>query len=159
MLGGSFFKSLKDAEYSIDSDDHRNGKKVFMNQLELAIQEIMKSGAIPYVIKGNPVYSFQIQDCTLNNKRFNLRNICNMSLTEYTKQFNEWDEYLTKLINKYSSIKVIDPALIICDSLKCHSEIRDTPLYRDGGHLNDVGSRLIGSIYIEKFGNPFNQGG
>ncbi len=158
VLGGSFFTSLKGAEYSLDGDDHRNGKTVFMTQLDLAIQEIMQSGAIPYVIKGNPTYSFQIQDCTLNNKRFNLSNVCDMSLTEYTKQFNEWDEYLIKLTNKYPSIKVIDPALIICDSLKCHSEIMDTPLYRDAGHLNDFGSRLIGSIYIERLGNPFNQG-
>lgn len=158
VLGGSFFTSLKGAEYSLDGDDHRNGKTVFMTQLDLAIQEIMQSGAIPYVIKGNPTYSFQIQDCTLNNKRFNLSNVCDMSLTEYTKQFNEWDEYLIKLTNKYPSIKVIDPALIICDSLKCHSEIMDTPLYRDAGHLNDFDSRLIGSIYIERLGNPFNQG-
>lgn len=159
VLGGSFFTSLKGGEYSLDGDDHRNGKQVFMSQLELAIKEIMQSGAIPYIIKGNPAYSFQIQDCTLNNKRFDLNNICDMSLDEYKRQFNEWEGFLTKLTNKYPSIKVIDPAFVICDSLKCRSEIREIPIYRDGGHLNDIGSRLIGSIYIKKFGNPFSQKG
>ena len=78
-----------------------------------------------------------------------------MSLDEYKYQIKEWDEYLNELINKYPSIKVIDPAFIICDAIKCHTEIDGVPIYRDGSHLNDVGSRLIGSLYIEKFGNPF----
>lgn len=155
VLGASFSSSLKNAEYALAGDNSHYGKQVFMSQLDVAIQEIIQTGAVPYLIKGNPIYSTQIQDCTLNNKRFNLNKNCDMSFDEYRDQIKEWDEYLNKLTNKYPLIKVIDPAFVICDSIKCHTEINGVPVYRDGSHLNDVGSRLIGSLYIEKFGNPF----
>jgi len=32
----------------------------------------------------------------------------------------------------------------------------DIPLYKDDGHLNDVGSRLLAKKWLAHFGNPLN---
>jgi peptidoglycan/LPS O-acetylase OafA/YrhL len=155
VLGSSFSISLKGAEYSLDGDDHRSGKQVFQSQLERAITEIIESGAVPYIIKGNPYYSWAIQSCTLNNQRFQLYEKCNMDIVEYRKIFEEWTSSLDILKKKFPQIVVIDPALVMCDELNCFSELEGVPLYRDGGHLNHIGSKLIGEIYIKRLGNPF----
>lgn len=52
-------------------------------------------------------------------------------------------------------ILVIDPALVMCDESWCYSDLFGTPLYKDSSHLNYEGSKLVGRLYLEKFGNPF----
>jgi hypothetical protein len=44
----------------------------------------------------------------------------------------------------------IDPNKVICGKGICHAMIGNVPLYRDSGHLNDIGSRLIGKKLVEK---------
>ena len=157
VLGGSFSDSFKN-EYSLDSSNRGNGRLVFKAQFEKGIEEIIESGAIPYIIKGNPYYSWEVQSCSINNQRFGLNINCNMSIYEFRKQFDEWSKFLANLSEKYSAIVVIDPALIMCDELRCLSDLDGVPLYRDGGHLNHVGSKLIGEHYLRQFGNPFKTG-
>ncbi|CAK0759133.1 membrane hypothetical protein [Gammaproteobacteria bacterium] len=57
-------------------------------------------------------------------------------------------EYFADIRSRYPSVNIIDPNLAICDGDKCSPTLGDTLLYRDDGHLNDVGSRLIGEILL-----------
>lgn len=155
VLGGSFAESLSKLEYSLDGDEKNNGKAVFKSQFEKAIIEIIQSNAKPYIIKGAPTYSSQIQSCTLNNQRFNRKDKCYMSIADFEKELYEWNQYLNYLVIKYPIITVIDPSLVMCDKLNCFSELNGIPLYRDGSHLNYIGSRLVGEIYLRQFINPF----
>jgi hypothetical protein len=156
VLAGSFAINLRETVYSLN-DDRKNSQVVFHKQFEKAIVEIMATSAVPVIIKGNPVYTWAVQDCTLNNQRFNLKNNCDMTRNEYESQFKDWDKFLKQLVKNFPSIIVIDPALVICNESSCLSELKGIPIYRDYSHLNDIGSRLIGDIYIREFGNPFKE--
>lgn len=57
-------------------------------------------------------------------------------------------EYFAEIQSRYPSVNIIDPNLIICNGEKCNPVVDDTLLYRDGSHLNDVGSRLIGELLL-----------
>lgn len=153
VMGGQFSRGLE-SRYTLDVENLKtNG--VFQSQLKEAIKIIIEANAIPYIIKGAPHYSYEVQNCTINNQRFHLEKNCSMDREEYSNQFHEWNIFLDKLLIEYPSIRVIDPALVICDVGKCLSELDDVPLYRDWSHLNNTGSRLIGDLYLKKFGNPF----
>lgn len=57
-------------------------------------------------------------------------------------------EYFSEIRNRYPSVHIIDPNLVVCDDDKCSPTLGDALLYRDDGHLNDVGSRLIGQSLL-----------
>jgi peptidoglycan/LPS O-acetylase OafA/YrhL len=156
VLGARFASYLKEVDYFyLVENPSMQGVRVFQTQLEQAIVGIAKSGAIPVFVKGNPTYSSNIQDCTLNNQRFNLKNKCQMHIDEFNSGHHEWSAILEKLAEKYPSIVIIDPAKVVCDTSRCVTELNGVPLYRDGDHLNHLGSKLMGQMYVRKFGNPF----
>ncbi|WP_206748418.1 SGNH hydrolase domain-containing protein, partial [Vibrio splendidus] len=109
------------------------------------------------IIDDNPYYYKQIQHCELNNARFNFDFNCNLDVKVYAEQSSNWHRLLNGLQNTYSNLDVINPNEIICDEQHCYSSIDGVPLYKDAGHLNQIGSRLIGKKYIEKFGNPLSK--
>lgn len=57
--------------------------------------------------------------------------------------------YFAELRRKYPNVEFVDPNRVICDETMCHPTIGDVLLYRDGSHLNDRGSRLIGQKLLE----------
>lgn len=130
--------------------------KVFERGIARAIDEIIKNGSIPVVIADSPSQDRDVSSCALNNLRFNRDIDCRMPRSEYEDKFGEWLKFLAELEVLYPSLIVIDPAKVMCDEQYCYSELNGTPLYRDKGHLNYLGSELIGELYIERFGNPFN---
>jgi hypothetical protein len=54
------------------------------------------------------------------------------------------------LRREFPDLIFIDPNKVICGKGTCHSIIGKVPLYRDSSHLNDIGSRLIGRMLVEK---------
>jgi peptidoglycan/LPS O-acetylase OafA/YrhL len=153
VLGGKFSRALE-SSYSLNKDNTQN-EGVFHSQLEKSVKEIIGAGAIVFIIKGVPQYAYEVQNCTINNQRFGLKNNCNMEIKEYQNQFFEWNTFLSYLVKKYPSVSVIDPALIVCNRNSCFSEINGVPLYRDWSHLNHIGSKYVGELYLKQFGNPF----
>lgn len=131
--------------------------KVFERGVERAVQQIISNGSIPVIMADSPNQDRDVASCTLNNLRFNLSVDCRMEKTEYKIKFSEWLVFLAKVKRSYPQIIIIDPAKVMCDKDYCYSELKGTPLYHDKGHLNYVGSQLIGELYIQEFGNPFKQ--
>ncbi len=58
-------------------------------------------------------------------------------------------QYLYSINKSFPSINVIDPNKYICNKGICSSVIGGKVLYRDKEHLNDVGSRFLGHLYIK----------
>lgn len=56
--------------------------------------------------------------------------------------------YLSFVENNLNKIKVIKPNSIICNAGECDQVINGVLIYRDRGHLNDVGSRELGRQLI-----------
>jgi len=58
--------------------------------------------------------------------------------------------YLRDIQKSHPEITFIDPNAVICDGKQCSPIVGNVPLYRDDGHLNDVGSRLIGTLLLQR---------
>lgn len=56
--------------------------------------------------------------------------------------------YLSSIDNDFKKLKVIKPNSIICKTGECDQVINGVLIYRDRGHLNDVGSRELGRQLI-----------
>lgn len=119
------------------------------------ISEIIGYGSTPVLIKGSPTFGCDISNCTLNNQRFGLAKNCHLAREDVQESFREWSQFVEQLQEQFNQLVVIDPAKVMCDDEWCYSELDGLPLYKDGGHLNYEGSKLIGRLYIEQFGNPF----
>jgi hypothetical protein len=61
----------------------------------------------------------------------------------------QWSMFQS-LKHEFPDMVFIDPNKVICGAGRCHTIIGQVPLYRDSGHLNDAGSRLIGKMLIER---------
>ena len=131
-----------------------SSSEVFEQGLRAAIKNIMASGALVYIIRDTPILSGVSYDCGLNNLRFGMSSRCDFEVTEHLQNFRKWNKLLDQLQVENPDLLVISPDMVICDSMVCHTEINGVPLYRDDHHLNQVGSELLGRLYIERFGNP-----
>lgn len=59
-------------------------------------------------------------------------------------------EYWQGLAQRLPAVRFIDPDTVICDPQRCHPMLEGILLYRDNGHLNDVGARLLGQALIKR---------
>lgn len=148
-LGGMFSRGTNGPE--------EDGKRVFVDALYDTVRTIISHGSIPVLIKGNPTYDHDISRCTLNNARFGKTYTCSIARADFDRKFREWNGIVDELKARFESLVVIDPASVMCNKEICFTELMGVPLYKDGGHLNYKGSELIGELYIERFGNPFEK--
>jgi peptidoglycan/LPS O-acetylase OafA/YrhL len=58
--------------------------------------------------------------------------------------------YWGEIRRAFPTVSLVDPATIVCIARSCNPVHGDTLLYRDNGHLNDVGSRLIGKLLVAR---------
>ncbi len=98
------------------------------------------------LIKNMPFLKGLKPNCKLKKMLFNEEKDCstpNMRLSYIEQLFLEHSKTNDKL-------KIIDPSVITCNGKieNCRTEIDDTPIYRDGSHLNYIGSQLLGEQYI-----------
>lgn len=157
VLGASYVRHLQ-GMFARDSDGpQEDGEQVFVDGLYETVEKIIGYGSTPVLIKGNPTYDHDISRCTLNNARFGTAASCKMDRGDFDRKFQDWNGIVDKLKARFESLIVIDPSSIMCDKRFCYSELKGLPLYRDSGHLNYKGSELIGELYIERFGNPFEK--
>lgn len=152
ILGGSFAKHYDLGDYEDGSG--KTSKQVFAYRFEQAIRLIRAAGSVPVVIKGAPEIGDLGYECLLRAERSERPAKCSTSVKSYRQFFAGWNSVLNTLIREDPGIVVIDPAKVMCDATVCFSQINGTPLYRDDGHLNQIGSELIGRLYVAKDGNP-----
>ncbi|MDB5243536.1 MAG: acetyltransferase [Spirosoma sp.] len=112
--------------------------------LEDSISSILSSGAKPIIILNNQ---------GTKNANCPIRRLLTGS-TENCEKAPEPNEKLWQMFQslkrEFPDIIYIDPNKVICEKTTCHSMIGNVPLYRDSGHLNDIGSRMIGKMLIAK---------
>ncbi len=156
VLGGAFASHYINGLFSTDLVAPETANpEVFREAIIRTIAEIIGYGSTPVLINGNPTFGFDVSSCTLNNLRFGLDKNCHLEREDYEEKFGEWSQFVEELQEQFDHLVVIDPAKVMCDEHWCYSELDGVPLYKDSGHLNYEGSKLIGKLYIERFGNPF----
>lgn len=63
-------------------------------------------------------------------------------------------EFFSRLGGEFPSVVWLDPGDLLCDESVCVTEIDGVPLYKDRGHLNDMGARQMARKWLARYGNP-----
>lgn len=58
--------------------------------------------------------------------------------------------YFKKIAVHFPQIHIVDPNQVICQAEKCSPTLQGKLIYRDNLHLNDIGSRLVGSGMLQR---------
>lgn len=133
-----------------------SGKDAFAYGLEGAIRESRASGSRVIVFATIPILPSGLHDCGLRNLRFGRELDCTIPLDQHVQDAANATAVFEKLKKQFPDVVWIDPALVMCDGERCATEIDGLPLYKDDGHLNDMGSRLLAKKWLERFGNPLS---
>lgn len=156
VLGGAFENHFSRGLFSTERNPKSEpDQRVFREAMVRTIAKIVEHSSTPVLIKGNPTFGFNVSDCTLNNIRFDLDKNCHLARNAHDEEFREWNRFVDQLTERFEQLVVIDPVRVMCDEAWCYSELGGLPLYKDSGHLNYLGSKLLGQLYIDEFGNPF----
>lgn len=156
VLGASYAGHINGGLFTREGDGREMADdSLFLDALRETIKAVVGYGSVPVLIKGNPTLQSDISRCTLNNHRFGLDADCSLVRSEFDSKFANWNQMVVSLEEEFETLLVIDPSRVICDDDYCYSEIEGLPLYKDGNHLNYMGSEFIGELYLKRFGNPF----
>ena len=110
-------------------------------QLISSIDIILKTSAkLTIILRNESIKNGNA--CPIRKIMYGRSSGCEVPRKGYPKYFDE-------IAKKYPNIHFIDPNQAICTGDACSPTIDNTLLYRDAGHLNDIGSRLIGNFLLK----------
>ena len=104
-----------------------------------------------------PILPSRLHDCSLRAERSRQRLECRLPAQPHSDQVANLGQLYGRLASDYPKTIWINLDELLCDESWCLTEIDGIPLYKDGGHLNDQGSRLLARKWIQRFGNPLVQ--
>jgi peptidoglycan/LPS O-acetylase OafA/YrhL len=133
------------------------GEKAFKQGMQSAVRQAYTASKTVIVVKSIPALTAGLYDCTLQNERFGLSQDCTMPLDQHIEKVRAVNKFFDELALEFPELVWIDPAAVSCKGDRCLSEIDGVPLYRDGGHLNDMGSRVLAREWTAEFGNPLER--
>ncbi|MFT6757859.1 MAG: hypothetical protein ACJA0M_001742 [Chitinophagales bacterium] len=79
---------------------------------------------------------------------------CTISFQKVQKKLANFYNLEKRLSLLYPQVLWLNLRQAICDESRCQTVLNGIPLYRDESHLNNVGAKEIGRVYLERFGNP-----
>lgn len=134
--------------------DSLKGHQAFEVGMREAIKAAQSAAPKVIVITTIPKLSKGLHDCTLRSERFGLPLSCELPLRDHLERTKRVSQFLHGLQRDFPDLVLVTPDAIMCDASYCLTEMDGVPLYEDDGHLNDVGSRLLARVWLERFGNP-----
>lgn len=132
------------------------GRQRLEQGMRAALERIVRSGAVPVVLKSPAPMPLDYQTCFY--RAFKLRepppvNACLPAWPD--DEASLWfDGMFGRLKADFPSLIVIDPKDAQCAQGACVAELDDAPVYRDVGHLTDYASHVLGERYLKRVGNP-----
>lgn len=127
--------------------------EVFEQSFQKALSLALKSATTVVVVTTVP-HVDELYDCSLKNERFDRREDCRASAFEFREQVRVVTVVYEKMRAAFPSVVWVTPDSLLCGARFCATEMDGVPLYKDGGHLNDVGSRALARKWLQRFGNP-----
>ncbi|CAM3802574.1 acyltransferase family protein [Parendozoicomonas haliclonae] len=79
---------------------------------------------------------------------------CSLDIKTVEQEQVNFYKLKQRISAKYSQVQWINPRMAMCEGERCDSVLNGTPLYRDDNHLNYAGSKELGKVYLQQFGNP-----
>ena len=142
---------------SIPSDSISSPKKfeVFERGFMEAIRFIVKNKSIPVIIIDNPSTLNLKKNCGISKIQLG---VCKNDKAEVLKNQQIVDNIISKAKAEFPEVIIINPRKIMCDDSYCYLSHDGVPFYMSDGynsHLNYAGSKLIGQLYFNRYGSPF----
>ncbi|MBV1880904.1 MAG: acyltransferase [Pseudomonadales bacterium] len=123
--------------------------------LQRTIKAIISSGAQPIIIKNGARANTLSPKCPITKILYNESIMCDLNVVDMIQENIVIESIFDELAAQFPELLLIDPKEVMCGDKVCYSELDDVPLYLDGNHLNDIGSRVIAKHYLKALGNPF----
>ena len=131
--------------------DNQKITALLQQKLTQTINAIIDSCATPIMFEDIPTLRGKSPKCPIKQKVFNEKLNC-----EIQHDSNElFNQLTTTLKGEFPQLIVISPHQLMCIDNNCLMTLNDIPLYRDEDHLNEIGSALLGGLFLEKNSNPF----
>jgi len=109
-----------------------------------SIAAIVAAGSKPIIIINNE--RTENANCPVRRLLSGSRTNCDKRQDEHQMR----NELFAAVRTRFPELTFVDPNLAICSNGICHTMLGNVPLYRDGSHLNEHGSRAIGKALVEK---------
>lgn len=155
ILGGNFFQLFNSNDQNYVHNDGSKGEEAINKGMSDALNLIKENGAIPVVIIPIPGTK-NSPKCIIRNELYNQDRKCISDIKMLYKNQEKFIAFLDKAKNIYPNLIIINPNKVVCNDSVCFDSLDDKPIYIDQGHLNSVGSRMIGEKYLKQFENPLN---
>ena len=82
---------------------------------------------------------------------------CGFPTSKHAAYIDLTERIFATLEKEFPSVVWVRVDKLMCNQTTCFTEMNGIPLYKDGGHLNDVGSRMLAKRWLEEFGNPLTE--
>jgi len=108
------------------------------------------------IIEDVPYFPSDKSKCDILKSLMGHTDLCtNSESLEVIADFQKIEtEFFAEIKPKYPQVIFINPRELLCDEKYCYSKIDDVTLYNDNGHLNYVGSKLLGDAFLKNHANP-----
>ena len=155
VLSGYYNLYLKDT-VKLDDGTKRDSETIFFAAFDQAIQNAIQASERVIVLLDVPQLENTSSNCIMKKHTIRSDLDCHFKRKDMDILNKKFIQFVHQLPERYAQVKVIDPKKVFCNDTQCTSYIKNVPLYRDkdSNHLNYRGSQEIGTIYLERFGNP-----
>jgi len=147
----------KDFFYRKDADaalNRGNNPELLAFGLEQTVAAVIAAGASPILVKDFPILEKTELTCSLRRILVNSGSECALPADKVQQQQLLGDSIIDRIAAAHPQVRIINPRALVCDQQQCQTELNQLPLYRDEDHLNGVASRMLGELYLQRYGNP-----
>lgn len=142
LISSIFVQYLGDDQLLINDKIYKTNNELATDKFLETLDAVKSMGITPIVFSPPPSNGLNIGHCLVKTEFLGGDlSACGFSRDRETASSIEAYDFL-KNISKYYKVVFIDQG--ICTNDKCNANIDTTYIYRDNGHLSQVGSALIG---------------
>lgn len=131
-----------------------SGQVAFETSMGAAISSALEASPRVIIVTTIPWLDGIKPDCGLRAERFGKKLNCSFPIAPHRAETAQVQAFFKALKTEFPSVIWVEPDRVLCNATRCFSEMDGLPMYRNQGHLNDFGSRLLARKWIERFGNP-----
>ncbi|WP_162782021.1 acyltransferase family protein [Arenimonas caeni] len=133
------------------------GEKALASGLRNAILEAKASAEKVVIITTIPLLTAGLSDCSLRSERFDTELDCTLDRRHHEERAAAAGRIIESMRREFTDVVWVEPEVLMCSENLCETELDGVPLYKDQGHLNDYGSRLLARRLLSRCGNPLNR--
>ncbi|KAA0117221.1 acyltransferase family protein [Mycolicibacterium sp. P9-22] len=107
------------------------------------LESLTAHGKNVFLTDDIPNYEFEALDCKYRPAPIVPFVRCSQERSRFDEQYATYSKELRDTVSKVQGAHLLDTARYFCDDHVCRMNVGEVLLYRDGNHLNDVGSKFL----------------